>query len=180
MPETLQSIVRYSRQARWLHWTIFGLVALTYLLINLRGVFPRGSDAVRTTMASHYMAGLAVLVLVLPRLLHRRRNTPPPISPPLLTWETWLSRLTHVALYAFLVVQPLMGLATVLTNGPLPIPFTSLRIASPLTRDHALHESIGHLHGTIGTVFYWVIGLHITAALWHHFFRRDDTLRRML
>lgn len=180
MAAALQSIVRYSRHARWLHWTIFGLVALAYLLINLRGVFPRGSDALHTTMAGHYMAGLAVLVLVLPRLLHRLRNAPPPVTPLLATWDTWLSRLTHAALYAFLVVQPLLGLTSVLANGPLPIPFTSLRILSPLARDHALSESIGNLHGTIGTIFYWVIGLHIAAAVWHHFFRRDDTLRRML
>ncbi len=180
MPAALQSMVRYSRQARWLHWTIFALVALAYVLINLRGAFPRGSDALRTSMAAHYMAGLAVLVLVLPRLLHRMRNTPPPIAPPLAPWETWLSRLTHAALYAFLLVQPLLGLIAVLANGALPIPFTSLQIPSPLTRNHDLHEQIGHLHGTIGTIFYWVIGLHIAAALWHHFLRRDNTLRRMV
>ena len=32
----------------------------------------------------------------------------------------------------------------------------------------------------IGQAFYWVIGAHIVAALWHHLFRRDDTLKRML
>jgi len=25
-----------------------------------------------------------------------------------------------------------------------------------------------------------VIGLHVLAAIWHHAFRRDDTLKRML
>ena len=34
--------------------------------------------------------------------------------------------------------------------------------------------------GSIGQAFYWVIGAHIVAALWHHLFRRDDTLKRML
>ena len=33
---------------------------------------------------------------------------------------------------------------------------------------------------SIGQAFYWVIGAHIVAALWHHLFRRDDTLKRML
>ena len=36
------------------------------------------------------------------------------------------------------------------------------------------------IHVTVAEVFYWVIGLHILAALWHHFGRRDDTLKRML
>ena len=35
------------------------------------------------------------------------------------------------------------------------------------------------LHELIGSAFYWVVGLHVLAALYHHFVRRDDTLRRM-
>ena len=35
------------------------------------------------------------------------------------------------------------------------------------------------LHELIGTAFYWVVGLHVAAALYHHLIRRDDTLRRM-
>lgn len=171
---------RYSRAARWFHWSAFACVALAYLFINLRGTFPRGSGSGRTVMQAHYLFGLAVFVLVLPRLLHRLGNAPPPITPPLAGWESLLSRLTHLALYAFLIAQPLLGLFAVWASGPVALPYTSLRIPSPIAPNHALHESIGHLHGTIGTVFYYVIGLHIAAALWHHFQRRDNTLRRML
>lgn len=180
----MQTIVtptrRYSRRARWFHWAAFAFVALAYLFINLRGYFPRGSDAGRTSMQAHYLVGLVVLALVLPRLLHRLRNTPPPVTPPLAGWESVLSRLTHFALYAFLLVQPLLGLLAVWASGPLQLPYTALRIPSPLTPNHGLRESLGDLHGTIGTVFYYVIGLHIAAALWHHFFRCDNTLQRML
>ncbi|MCO8649276.1 cytochrome b, partial [Burkholderia multivorans] len=31
----------------------------------------------------------------------------------------------------------------------------------------------------IGNAFYFVIGLHALAALYHHFIKRDDVLRRM-
>ncbi len=48
----------------------------------------------------------------------------------------------------------------------------------PLNRD--LAHTLEDLHGTVGTIFYWVIGLHIVAALWHHLKRKDDTLKRML
>ena len=173
-------ILRYTLAARWFHWLAFAAVTLAYVFINFRGVFPRGTPASRVPMQGHILFGLVVLALVLPRLLHRLRNTPPPVVPPLATWESMLSRMTHLALYAFLVVQPLLGLATVFANGPLPIPFTALQVPSPLTPDHALHEQLGKIHETIGTIFYYVIGLHIAGALWHHFFRRDNTLRRML
>ncbi|MEO6138071.1 MAG: cytochrome b [Luteimonas sp.] len=173
-------IVRYTPAARWFHWLAFAAVALAYLFINLKGVFPKGTPASKVPMQGHILFGLAVLALVLPRMLHRLRNAPPPVVPPLAAWESALSRLTHLALYAFLLVQPLMGLATVFAGGPLTIPFTKLQIPSPLTPNRALREQLGHLHGTIGTVFYYVIGLHIAGALWHHFVRRDNTLRRMV
>jgi superoxide oxidase len=35
------------------------------------------------------------------------------------------------------------------------------------------------LHETLARAFYLVIAAHVAAALWHHFIRRDDTLRRM-
>jgi cytochrome b561 len=173
-------ILRYTPAERWFHWLAFAAVMLAYVFINFRGVFPRGTPASRVPMQGHILFGLVVLALVLPRLLHRLRNTPPPVVPPLATWESMLSRSTHLALYAFLVVQPLLGLATVFASGPLTIPFTALQVPSPLTPDHALHEQLGKIHETIGTIFYYVIGLHIAGALWHHFFRRDNTLRRML
>jgi cytochrome b561 len=172
--------LRYTLSARWFHWLAFAAVTLAYGFINFRGVFPRGTPASRVPMQGHILFGLVVLALVLPRLLHRVRNTPPPVVPPLATWESALSRITHLALYAFLLVQPLLGLATVFANGPLTLPFTTLQLPSPMAPDHALHEQLGELHETIGTIFYYVIGLHIAGALWHHFVRRDNTLRRML
>lgn len=36
------------------------------------------------------------------------------------------------------------------------------------------------IHETIGTIGYYLIGLHAAAALFHHYVQRDDTLLRML
>ncbi len=175
-----QPMARYSRPARWFHWLTFAFVALAYLLINLRDIPPRGSDARSLIMQGHIVAGLVVLALVLPRLRQRLRNAPPPITPPIASWEHILSRCTHIALYSFLVVQPLLGLLTVFARGHgIVLPFTSVQIPSPMTADRHLSEQFGNIHGWVGTIFYYVIGLHILGALWHHFVRRDDTLRRM-
>src|SRR4249919_1086545 len=152
----------YSRRARRFHWWMFGFVALAYLLVNLHDLFERGTPLRRALMQSHYLAGLVVLALVLPRLLHRLRNAPPPIVPPIAGWETILSRITHLLLYAFLFAQPLLGLLTVWLGGRgVAIPFTALELPSPLTENHDLHEKLGDIHGLIGEIFYYVIGLHI-------------------
>lgn len=172
--------LRYSRAARWFHWLVFAAVALAYLLINIIDLFPRGSDAKRLVLQGHFMAGLVVLVLVLPRLLHRFRNAPPAITPALVPWQSTLSRPTHFLLYAFLLVQPVLGVWTVWARGRgIGVPFTGLEISSPLSADRAFSQQLGDIHGWIGTIFYYVIGLHVLSAAWHHFVRRDDTLRRM-
>jgi cytochrome b561 len=171
---------RYSRPARLFHWWMFGFVALAYLLVNLVDLFERGTPMRRGVMQSHFLAGLVVLALVLPRLLHRMRNVPPPIVPPIANWEILLSRTTHVLLYAFLVAQPLLGLLTVWLGGRgIAIPFTDLQLPSPLTENHDLHEQLEDIHVFVGEAFYYVIGLHIAGALWHHFVRHDSTLRRI-
>jgi cytochrome b561 len=36
------------------------------------------------------------------------------------------------------------------------------------------------VHETLGTIGYFLIGLHAAAALVHHYVYKDDTLRRML
>ncbi len=43
----------------------------------------------------------------------------------------------------------------------------------------AVEDGLEEAHELLGNAFYAVIGLHAVAALWHHFARRDDTLRRM-
>jgi cytochrome b561 len=172
---------RYSARARRFHWWMFGFVLLAYVLINLVDLFERGTPLRRFMMQSHVLAGLAVLALSLPRLLHRMRNAPPPILPPIAGWEVLLSRLTHGLLYGFLLVQPILGLLTVWYGGRgIFLPGTELQIPSPLAENHDLHEQLEDIHGWVGTIFYYIIGLHIVGALWHHFVRQDSTLRRIL
>jgi cytochrome b561 len=163
-----------------MHWSMFGLVLLAYLFINLFELFPRGSATRMNVLASHYLAGLAVLLLVLPRLWIRTHHPQPAIMPPLDRWIALLSKLTHAALYLFLRVQPLLGLITLQVGGKPVVLFGITLLPAFLGHpNHALSEQLEQLHGTIGTVFYYVIGLHILAALWHHFGRRDNTLQRM-
>ena len=179
-PPPLDASLRYTRPARWLHWGVFALVLLAYVFINVFDLFPKGSATRANVLAAHFVAGLAVLLLVLPRLWVRSRHAPPPIVPPLERGIAVLGKLTHAALYLFLLVQPILGIVTLQIGGrPVQLFGVTLLPSFVSQPDHALSHQLEHLHGTIGTVFYYVIGLHILAALWHHFGRRDNTLRRM-
>lgn len=172
---------RYSPGQRRLHWLIAVLVALAYLFIEQRGLFERGTAARAAMVQSHFWIGITVLLLALWRLGLRARAAIPPITPALSTWQAAPAKLLHLALYAFLIVQPLLGLATAWTDGKaVLLPFTDIALPALLAADESLAHRLEDLHGSIGTIFYWVIGAHVLAALYHHFLRRDDTLKRML
>jgi cytochrome b561 len=77
--------------------------------------------------------------------------------------------------------MPLLGLATAWTDGKmLYVPFTQIMIPPLLGENKTLEHTLEDLHVLIGQTFYWVIGLHVLVALYHHFVRRDDTLKRLL
>lgn len=177
----MQPNLHYPVRIRQLHWLMAILILLAYIAIEQRGVFDRGTPARMAMMQSHFWLGLTVLALGGWRLLLRRRQDVPAISPPLPAWQALPAHLLHWALYGFFIVMPLLGLFTAWTDGkPLYLPFTSIALPSPVAADPQLAHQLEDLHGGIGEIFYWVIGLHVLAALYHHYVRRDNVLARML
>jgi cytochrome b561 len=172
---------RYRPALRRLHWLMAVLVLLAYVAIEQRSLFPRGSDARAAMVQSHFWLGLAIFVLAAWRLALRRRVFVPPVVPALSPWQLALSRTLHVALYAFFIAQPLLGLATAWSDGKqVLLPLAGIALPALLPANDALAHTLEDVHRTIGTAFYFVIGLHVAAAAWHHFVRRDDALKRML
>ena len=170
----------YSPLARRLHWATFVLVTLAYVSINVRKLFERGTDERIFASESHFLIGMVVLMLLVPRLVNRFSERAPPIVPPQPSWMGRLSSLTHVLLYAFLVVQPLTGMVARLAEGKgIGLPLTERVIPSFFGKDKALADVLESTHVWIGEAFYWVIGLHILAALFHLLVRKDNVMQRM-
>lgn len=167
----------YSRVARWLHWIIAVLViaglALGLLHERLEGVLP-------SAIPIHKSIGFTVLALTLVRLGWRLGHKPPPLPAEMPGWEKFLSRVTHIAFYALLLILPLSGW-TFSSAGQYPlnwfglfdIPKFGLAKEDPITGiAHETHELLAYL--MLGLVL-----LHIFAALRHQFILKDNVLRRM-
>lgn len=166
-----ESEERYGPTSIALHWLMLLLIAAVYACIELRVNFPRGSETREALKHWHFMLGLAVLLLVLVRLgvnLYRRPKAP-----------GLLARLGHAALYLFMIGMPVAGWLVLSAEGK-PVPFFGLELPPLVAPDKAFGKSVEELHETVGTVGYWLIGLHAAAALLHHYVLRDETLRRML
>lgn len=161
------------------HWLTLVLLVAIYALIELRGIFPKGTAAHDAMKTWHFMLGLTVFGMVGIRLVLRLIFRAPPITPPPPTWQLWLAKAMHLALYAFLIVMPLLGWLTLSAKGK-PIPFFGLELPALIDPDKSLGGELEEIHETIGTVGYYLVGLHAAAALFHHYFMRDDTVLRML
>lgn len=163
-----------------MHWLMLLLLIGVYACINLADVFPKGSDARAALKTWHFMLGLSVFVLVAMRVGIRFFSGPAPqIKPSMPDWQRHLASGFHIALYLFMIIMPLLGWLVLSAAGK-PIPFFGLELPALIGPDKALSRSIKEIHETIGTVGYYLIGLHAVAALFHHYVKRDNTLRRML
>jgi cytochrome b561 len=170
---------RYGSLSIGLHWVMLLLFVAVYACIELRGYFPKGSDPREALKTWHFMLGLSVLALALLRVLVHLRSTVPPIVPDPPGWQKLAARLMHLALYALMIGLPLVGWLLLSAAGK-PIPFFGLHLPALLGESKSLAETIKEIHETGGTLGYFLIALHAAAALFHHYFVRDNTLRRML
>ena len=85
----------------------------------------------------------------------------------------------HLTLYALMVVMPILGWLMLSAAGK-PIPFFGLELPALIGTDKELSKQIKEVHEWIGTAGYYLIGLHVLAALYHHHIQHDNTLTRML
>lgn len=163
---------RYSRLTIALHWITAVLVLAAY-------VTSEGGHRVRTDPPLiHFTIGLAVLLLVVPRLLARWLGAAPRVEDPRHRWLDRAARIGHGVLYLLLIALPLSGwyAASRLGVEVRILDLTLPAIAAPVQGAPGL---VADMHETGGTVILVLAGLHAVMALWHQFVLRDGTLRRM-
>ena len=163
---------RYSRLMMALHWVTAALVVAAYLLSE-------GGGRVRAHPPLwHFACGLAVLVLLVPRLIARLLGAAPPLQDYGRPWLTLAARTSHALLYLLLLAVPLLGWYVASRLG---VPAWLFGITlPPLTAAVPGPAGIfGQIHQVGGNLILILAGLHALAALWHHFVLRDHTLQRM-
>lgn len=177
--QTQQSSDHYSKLSITLHWLMALLMAAVYAVIELREIFPKGSDPREAMKALHFMLGLSVLLLLAIRIYARSIGGTPAIHPALTPAQLLASKLGHLALYALMLILPVLGWFMLSAAGK-PIPFFGLELPALISENKDLAKQLKEIHETIGTLGYYLIAGHVAAALYHHHIRKDNTLTRML
>lgn len=171
--------MRYGGLAIGLHWLMLILLIAVYACIELRELYPKGSEPRELLKTWHFMLGLSVLALALLRLLVNVSAGAPAIVPAPGKVQQLLAKLSHLALYALMLGMPLAGWLLLSAAGK-PIPFFGLQLPALIAPSKDAAGLIKEIHEAVGTIGYFLIGLHALAALYHHYLVRDNTLQRML
>lgn len=170
---------RYGTLSIGLHWLMFLLMVAVYATIELREFYPKGSDPREALKTWHFMLGLSVLALLILRIYARITSPTPKITPEPSQLMHLAAKLGHLALYVFMIGMPLLGWALLSAAGK-PIPFFGLDLPPLVAQNKELAGTLKEIHETVGVLGYYLIGIHVIAALYHHYIRKDDTLTRML
>jgi len=182
----------YGSVAKWLHWLTALLFLFSYVTVYYRHWFTEsGSSENWTALQLHLSIGVSIAVVVSLRIFWRVLNKQPQPEPGN-RLEHMAATLGHYALYAVMIMMPITGY---LGTGAATEFFYLFEI--PKFEDTALFQSIkadnpglifkefekpfDYLHKNIGGKWLvWILILgHAAAAMYHHFVKRDRTLRKM-
>ncbi len=152
----------FSRTQIALHWVVAVLIVFQLLFADSikpawRAVRNGGTASLSTMAWAHILGGILVLALVVWRLWLRQSRGVPDLP----GGETGVMKMAalagHWGLYAIMIGAAVTGL--IAWYGAIP--------------------AMGEVHQMFQPLFYILIGVHVLAALYHHFILKDGLLNRM-
>ena len=164
--------------AMTLHW----VMAIIIIFLLVLGETLIGGHGASWKATLHTSLGFLVLGLVLVRLLWRFKHPPPPPIAGTSHWQILAAKFSHVMFYILMIAIPMAGWFAFTEHvrrslGVAPASFFWLT-KIPLLPDFGINFHL--IHNWAGKAAIALIALHVLAAMKHHFYDKDSTLRRML
>jgi len=164
--------------ARLLHWLMASMI-IAMLFIGA-GMVASVSERHEWLLQLHKPLGIAILLLVIVRLVVRFTTRTPPLPADLPGWQALAARASHVLLYALMLVLPLLGWSMISAAGDPVMLSESLRLPSILPADAQTFALLRKAHGYLAYLLFLTVLVHLAAALFHGWVRRDEVLDSML
>jgi cytochrome b561 len=160
----------FDRTTRLMHWLTAGLMLLVFgLAFSIDLATSRSSHTI--VLQLHRSVGLTVWVLTMGRLVWRHFAKYP---------MRVAAMASEYALYALLLAQPILGLLQTSAHGDHVDLYFIGQLPALIEKNRPLAQQLLTVHKSVGFSLLGLIALHVSAALFHHFWRRDDTLTAML
>jgi cytochrome b561 len=164
---------------RLLHWLTAGLILLVFALAFSID-HAKSNTSFIDVLQLHRSFGITVWAVTVVRLAWRQfarfPNWPADMPQPM----RLAAQGSEYMLYALLLAQPILGLLQTAASGDRVNLFFLGQFPPLIHEDRPLAQQLLKVHETVGMLLLGLIALHVSAALFHHFWRRDDTLAAML
>ncbi len=160
----------YGSVAITIHWAS----ALTVILAWIAGFSAANLVASPGLLIAHIALGLIVFILTLLRIvwwLAADHHPGAPAGQPL--WQVRTAQTVHVLLYVLLLLMATSGIVTLILSGAVP----PLLAGGPIPDLSGLVPRVAH--GIMSRILLALLVIHVGAALYHQYVRRDHLLARM-
>ncbi|VAW85463.1 hypothetical protein MNBD_GAMMA18-1864 [hydrothermal vent metagenome] len=171
---------RYGVIARALHWGIalllIGLSGLGLYMVELSYY-----DAdYKSSVDLHRSLGVLTALLIMLRMIWARFDFRPPLSADLTPLEHQAATWTHRFFYLLMVLLPIAGYLVSTADGRGVEVFGLFELPALLPAATGREEWAGDLHEGLAIALWLFLVVHMAAAFKHHFFDKNDTLKKML
>lgn len=166
----------YDRRTILYHWIVVALIAAQWLGAQAIDWFPRGPLRV-DARSVHILFGALLAGVIVARIAWRAtrgRRLPQPGGAAL----RLAASVVHGLLYLLVSVTVLLGFLNTWARGDSL--FNLVSIPKLTAFGPNLHRTVQELHGLCANAILAVAAVHASAALWHHYVRRDGLLGRMI
>ncbi len=170
----------YGLIAILLHW----LMAILVIVLLVSGVYMVGlgyyDPWYNTAPWWHKSLGLLVFILLIIKLYWRLTNIRPAPLKSYKTWEVKISSTLHWSTYVLLLIICISGYFFTTAKGVDIAFFDYFKVPAMGSLTTSSSEIAGKIHRLISYLLAILVILHMMAALKHHFYDKDITLKRML
>lgn len=168
----------YGTITKLFHWFI-SIMIICLLIVGFTMANMDPSQQKSQIYVLHKATGVTVLALVVLRFIWRLINVEVLLPADLPLWQKASARMTHYLLYVCMFLMPISGINMSLFGGHEINVFNIFTIEA-FEKNTFVAGLFYKVHQITAFGLIGLIILHIMAALFHHFIRKDNVLIRMI
>lgn len=171
---------RYTNVAVLFHWLIALLIIGAFTMGLVMTDMPGLTPTKLKYYSWHKWAGVTILALACLRLLWRLSHPAPPYPASMPGWQKTSANALHALLYLLMFAVPLSGYFYTLAAGFPVVYFGLFELPVLIAKNDALKPVLKDLHFWLNMLLAGSVGVHVAAALKHHFIDRDGVIKRIM
>lgn len=173
------TVDRYGFISKLLHWllalAVIGMLIVGSLLDVLEG------PTQGAVYGWHKSLGITILAFMILFILWSARNIKPRYPRDMPRLQITFASVVRYLLYIVVIAMCVSGWVFSTAKGKAPVVWGWFNLPAPFVpRSDSLGHTIKELHVYLAWTILGLLILHTIGALYHHFIRKDNVLKRML